>query len=70
MSKMLTPTDVASILNVSYDTALAYIKRSGIPYIKIGRQYRVSEESLHEILHTGDCVEITLDDEYKDVLPW
>lgn len=46
MNNLLTPCDVAEILGVSYATALAFIKYSGIDCIKIGRQYRVSEEKL------------------------
>ena len=39
---LLTPHEVASILKVSYDTALAFIKYSGIDYVMVGRQYRIS----------------------------
>lgn len=39
----LTPQTIAKILKVSYPTALAFVKYSGIDYIKIGNQYRVSE---------------------------
>ena len=41
--KTLTPYDIADILQVSYDTALEFIKNSGIAYIRIGRQYRIAE---------------------------
>ena len=44
--KMLTPAEVADILKISYETALAFIKYSGVDYVRIGRQYRVSEEKL------------------------
>ena len=44
--KLLTPHEIASILNISYASALSFIKYSGIDYILIGRQYRVSEEKL------------------------
>ena len=43
--KMLTPYDIAELLQVSYDTALEFIKTSGITYITVGRQYRVSEKA-------------------------
>ena len=36
---MLTPYDIAEYLQVSYETALDFIKHSNIPYIKVGRQY-------------------------------
>jgi excisionase family DNA binding protein len=41
---LLTATDIAKILKISYHSALDFIKYSGIDYIKIGNQYRVSEE--------------------------
>jgi excisionase family DNA binding protein len=47
---MLTTKEVAAILKVSYDSALEFIKHSGIDYIKVGRQYRVSEEKLKAFL--------------------
>ncbi len=50
MPVMLTPHDVADIMKVSYETALEFIKYSGIDYIKIGRQYRVSKDKLTAFL--------------------
>lgn len=50
MPVMLTPHDVADILKVSYETALEFIKYSGIDYIKIGRQYRISRDTLTTFL--------------------
>ena len=47
---MLTPQEVAAILQVSYDTALAFVKYSGIDYVKVGRQYRVAEDKLKAYL--------------------
>lgn len=55
--KMLTPAEVAECLNISYDTALHMIKYSGIPYVKIGRQYRVSEDVVNDLLgHDGTVI--------------
>jgi len=54
--KMLTPAEVAERLNVSYDTALRLIKTSGIAYLKIGRQYRVSEAVIDELTNQGEVV--------------
>ena len=54
--KMLTPAEVAERLNISYDTALTMIKTSGIPYLKIGRQYRVNESVIDELTSQGDVV--------------
>ena len=48
--KMLTPQDVATVLQVSYDSALAFIKYSGMDYVKVGRQYRVAEDKLTAFL--------------------
>ena len=50
MTNLLTPHDVADILGVSYATALAFIKFSGVDYIQIGRQYRVTEEKFSAFL--------------------
>ena len=50
MNKTLTPKDIAEILQISYETALAFVKYSGIEYIKVGRQYRVSEAKLAAFL--------------------
>lgn len=50
---MLTPYDVAALMQVSYDTALDFIKNSGIVYIKIGRQYRVSEKVFQAFVSAG-----------------
>ena len=48
--KMLTPYDVAEALQVSYDTVLSLIKKGDLPYIKIGRQYRVTEEAMKDFI--------------------
>ena len=50
MTKLLTPHEVAETLKVSYDSALSFIKYSGVDYIKVGRQYRVAEDKLHAFL--------------------
>jgi excisionase family DNA binding protein len=49
--EMLTPKEVAAILKISYESALAFIKCSGIDYIRIGNQYRVSAEKLKAFLN-------------------
>lgn len=49
-TKTLTPKEVADILQISYESALGFIRYSGIDYIKIGRQYRVTEEKLNAFL--------------------
>lgn len=48
---MLTPREVADILKISYEAALAFIKSSGVDYHKIGNQYRVSSARLESFLN-------------------
>ena len=48
--KFLTPYDIAEILSISYEKALNFVKYSGVEYIHIGRQYRVSEDALKVFL--------------------
>lgn len=45
MTELLTVQEVAGVLKVSYETALAYIKLNNLA-IKVGRQYRVSRDKL------------------------
>ena len=59
---MLTPREVAAVLQVSYESALAFIKFSGIGYIRIGRQYRVSEKVLTEFLNQKGITAVELCD--------
>lgn len=54
----LTPHEVASILKLSYDSTLNFIRNSGIPYIKVGRQYRVSQDALTAFLGKNSSIEI------------
>lgn len=50
LPEMLTPKEVADILKISYESALAFIKYSGVDYIKVGRQYRVTKDKLNAFL--------------------
>ncbi len=50
---MLTPYDIAKLMQVSYDTALDFIKTSGIAYVHVGRQYRVSETAFKAFILNG-----------------
>ena len=50
MPRMLNPREVAEILGVSYEAALAFIKYSGIDFLQIGRQYKVAEDKLTAFL--------------------
>lgn len=60
MPNLLTPKQVAEILKISYEQALGFIKYSGIDYIRIGRQYRVSEDKLNAFLSKRGKVIIDL----------
>lgn len=48
--RMLTAQNVAEILSISYEAALAFIKYSGLDFVKVGRAYRVAEDKLTEFL--------------------
>ena len=60
--KMLTPAEVAERLSISYDTALRMIKYGNLPHMKIGRQYRVSEKVITEMMEQADVVTIEFDE--------
>ena len=62
---MLSVKDIAVILKVSYDSALEFIKHSGIDYIKVGRQYRVSEEKLTVYLQQQGQIVVDFLEEYR-----
>lgn len=57
---MLTPREVAEILKISYESALAFLKYSGVDYIRVGRQYRVSEEKLNAFLSKKGRIAVDL----------
>ena len=58
--KMLTPKDIAEIFCISYESALNFIKTSGIDYIRMGRQYRVSEDKLKRFISMGGSISVDL----------
>lgn len=45
-----TAYEVANLLEVSYQTALSWIKNSGVKYTKVGRSYRVNIDSFNRII--------------------
>ena len=55
----LTIADVAKMLKVSYDTALSFVKHN-VEYISVGRQYRVAESKLNEVLYPPKMVKKNL----------
>lgn len=60
MPNFLTVQDIADILRVSYDSALMFVKTSGVDYLQIGRQYRVSAEKLQAFLQRKGRVVVGL----------
>ena len=49
-----TPKDIAELLGIGYATALQWIKYdSGIPYIKVGRTYRVKVDVFDKFTSTA-----------------
>lgn len=49
--ELLTPKEVAAILKISYEAALAFIKYSGIDHHVISGRYRVSADKLKAFLN-------------------
>ena len=58
MTTMLTPAEVAELLKVSYDTALNFIKKSGLPYTKVGRQYRIKKLKLRTQFSSQNSLQV------------
>ena len=48
--EMLTAHDIAKRLKISYHKALDFIKYSGIDYLQIGNQYRISEDKFNAFI--------------------
>ena len=42
----MTPQEISDYLKIGYNQALEFVKHSGVPYTRIGNQYRVREEDL------------------------
>ncbi len=61
MHEFLTPKDIAKILQISYESALAFIRFSGIDYWQIGRQYRVSAEAFGSFIKRKGQWVVSLD---------
>lgn len=60
LPEYLTPQEVADLLKISYETALDFIKYSGLDYIRIGRQYRISLDKLRDLLDRDGGVVVDL----------
>ena len=65
MPTLLTPKEVAAILKISYDSALEFIKHSGIDYLKVGRQYRVNKDKLLAYLQQQGQIEVDFLKDYR-----
>ena len=63
MPELLTPKEVAKILKISYESALAFIKYSGIDFLKVGNQYRVSKDKLEAFVRQKGSYYIDLNGE-------
>ena len=58
--KYLTPHEIADILQISYEKALEFVKFSGVPYVRIDRQYRVEESAFKTFLTRKGNIHIDL----------
>lgn len=54
--EILTPKEVATLLKISYVRALDFIKYSGIQYVKIGNQYRVTRMAFDKFMNSKNNV--------------
>lgn len=59
--EFLTPKEVAGLLKISYIRALDFIKYSGVPYIKIGNQYRVTQMAFDKFMNSKNNVIVKFD---------
>lgn len=53
--RYLTVREVAEMLKISYDTALNFVKYK-VESVNVGRQYRVLESKLNEVLYPPKAV--------------
>ena len=51
--KVYTLDEVADILKVSRRTLYTYVKEGKLPAVKMGKYWRVSQESLQAFISTG-----------------
>lgn len=51
--KVFTLDEVADILKVTKRTLYNYVKAGKLPAVKVGKYWRVSEESLQAFISTG-----------------
>lgn len=53
LPRLLTIREVADILRIHYRTAYRLVKDGGIGAIRVGTQWRVTEDALHEYVARG-----------------
>ncbi len=51
-TKYYTPQDIADMFKIKIDTVWSWIRKGTLKSICVGRQYRISEESLNEFIKT------------------
>lgn len=58
--KFYTAKDLTEIMGICYAKALAFIKYSGIPHIKINRTYLVSKETFYTFINESKniCIDV------------
>ena len=56
--KVYTLDEVADILKVSRRTLYTYVKEGKLPAVKMGKYWRVSQESLQTFVSTGTTVSV------------
>ncbi len=57
MAEFYTAQEISKMMKISYQKALSLIRYSGMRYIKIGRQYRVSVDAFNEFTKSTNVVE-------------
>lgn len=52
--KLYTSKEIADILQINLFTVLRYIREGKLEHVKVGSQYRITEEQLTKFLKKGD----------------
>lgn len=51
--KLYTAKEIAEILQINVFTVLRYIREGKINHVKVGSQYRITEEQLEKFINQG-----------------
>ena len=65
--EVLSPHEIAKILKISYEKALDFVKYSGIPYMKIGRVYRVTKDNFEAFMNSSETRIIDISEPVESV---